>query len=252
MTLKKNYQDLSVKSNQYQNEISSLNSIILKTFLFRMYAFSVKKLVSKNNMSNAKAIGVVLLILFFSFGFFFNNGGVHENELNRKLSFMMNKDFSLPDINNFNVTSNSDSFLTSLGKDDTKKEEETAERVEKKKIKSNKEKKTSQRKKHKNIKTETPKVNNDVNMEEYQPKQEIENIVLPEIKEWRSNTTHILCGNVKQLLPPMDIPYDPNSPMQLCMYIPPDPDEVMDPNSEKSILEVTCRVTDMRINRVYQ
>jgi hypothetical protein len=66
-----------------------------------------------------KAMGVILLILFFTFGFFLNpNGVIDESELNRKLSnCFQDDDIAFNELNSIKITSSVDTMVTVLPKD---------------------------------------------------------------------------------------------------------------------------------------
>jgi len=74
-------------------------------------------------------------------------------------------------------------------------------------------------------------------------------LILPEIKEWKPNTTYLLCNSVNQLTSPVPLPQDPLSPMMLSLFIPPDPEELNMPG-ERSMLEVSCKVIDLKVSRL--
>jgi len=84
-------------------------------------------------------------------------------------------------------------------------------------------------------------------------------LMLPEINEWNPNTTYLLCNNVTHLTPPSSLPIlnDTSSdPMMLSLFIPPDHDNNVDveadPHDENSMLEVICKVVDLKVRRILQ
>eukprot|EP01129_Flabellula_baltica_P012443 TRINITY_DN5625_c0_g1_i1.p1 TRINITY_DN5625_c0_g1~~TRINITY_DN5625_c0_g1_i1.p1 ORF type:complete len:474 (+),score=129.97 TRINITY_DN5625_c0_g1_i1:58-1479(+) len=63
---------------------------------------------------------------------------------------------------------------------------------------------------------------------------------VPELK-FESNTTYLLCKNMKYLTPEEDIPYDPELPLRLSL--------LLEEGESDKLLQVTCQVTDMHHTR---
>lgn len=72
--------------------------------------------------------------------------------------------------------------------------------------------------------------------------------IVPEINQWRPNTTYLLCKNVSQILPPSTTTVLNNNinrhavPVMVSLLIPPD---ALGTTQENTLLEVLCQVIDV-------
>jgi hypothetical protein len=72
--------------------------------------------------------------------------------------------------------------------------------------------------------------------------------VIPEIIQWRPNTTYLICNNVSQILPPPSVlellqqRQNPNPARMVTLLIPPD---ALGTSQENALLQVTCQVLDV-------
>jgi len=238
-------------------------------------------------MNNSKATGVVLLILIFSFGFFIKPDNIiDDSKLNSQLLLNnFGSNFGIEEENFFKTTkfenmvtlSQEDSSVDELG--DKKK---GATKIKSKNLNNNEDKKglvlkqqqtllqineqTSDKiEQHKSIRVKVEMENpiknetlfSSTNDEIYYHQEEVLQVplILPEIKEWKPNTTYLLCNNVKHLTPPIPIPNDTSTEMMLSLFIPPDhhnPAAVETCPEENSMLEVTCKVVDLKVSRILQ
>jgi hypothetical protein len=69
--------------------------------------------------------------------------------------------------------------------------------------------------------------------------------VIPEIIQWRPNTTYLICNNVSQMVPPPSVSnnnVNPNPARMVSLLIPPD---ALGTSQENALLEVTCQVLDV-------
>jgi len=200
-------------------------------------------------MNNSKATGVVLLTMLFTFGLFFNpDSNIDENLLNRKLAENFKDDPLVSEYNEFKNSVEESVLLNN----ETKVDQEDKKKLNK--MKSSKNNDGQEKKKPVTLKPVNQPKEKSINEQVMVPiKEEPTHIagplLLPEIKEWRPNTTYLLCNNVQQLSPPVNISdlQDPNSPMVLSLFIPPEPDDY---SVDKSMLEVTCSVIDMKVSNI--
>jgi len=67
--------------------------------------------------------------------------------------------------------------------------------------------------------------------------------IIPEIIQWRPNTTYLICNNVSQIVPPPSV-LEPQrqTPAMVSLLIPPD---ALGTSQQNSLLEVTCQVMDV-------
>jgi len=67
--------------------------------------------------------------------------------------------------------------------------------------------------------------------------------IIPEIIQWRPNTTYLICNNVSQIVPPSSV-LEPQrqTPAMVSLLIPPD---ALGTSQQNSLLEVTCQVMDV-------
>jgi len=252
LSLRENVETLSKRSSSYEKKFNNSNTMLAKCILFKFFVSSVRFLTSKNkqdNMTHAKATGVVLLIMMFSFGFMLNPDKIIDDDMNRNM------------INSFgNLFETESTSVKSLTKVDnmvtvTSQNEEVLDYEDKKRVTKMKSKVPNEEKRNVKPKpTEVKKTNEksvSVKMEEEtnHTKNQDMAVILPEIKDWKPNTTYLLCNNVKQLTPPVPLPQDPTAPMILSLFIPPDSEELNAPG-EKSMLEVTCKVFDLKVSRL--
>jgi len=245
-----------------KKKMTNFNNMMAKCVLFKLFSSSVRFLTQRNkqlSMTHAKAIGVVMLIMMFSFGFMFNPDKIiDESELNKNIVL---KSFG----NIFEIESNVKStrvdHMATIISGDEGLENVDKKRVTKMKSRNTDDKKITKPKSKEEVKKTDP-MDSDQKVVKVKVEEETESmlnytqiqkpdlsIILPDIKEWKPNTTYLLCNNVKQLTPPVPLPQDLTSPMILSLFIPPDPEEICLPG-EKSMLEVTCKVIDLQVSRL--
>jgi len=90
LSLREDVEILSKKSSSCDKKMTNVNMLLAKCALFKFFVSSVRFLTSKHkqdNLTHTKAIGVVLLIMMFSFGFMLNPDKILDENDDRSIVF---------------------------------------------------------------------------------------------------------------------------------------------------------------------
>jgi hypothetical protein len=273
--LKERITSLSTENARLKEEVMFLNDLIKKTpGLSTMFNSSLQMLsavdASPNGKqtqqlisTNAKAAGLVLLVLLFSFGLFFNPSQLQQQQP-LPLPWDSNAQTTTQAVgrilkagSRFKEASSSGGDAASLF-DVLSTQNFNPERLQRAFLRHRQE---TLQEHNSSIASLSSSRTEESRQSSVQPAEEkkalsIVDDVRRNITQWRPNTTYLMCSDVRHVTPPESVPCDPKSPMFLAFLIPPDSPlssttnnttSNSNSNTNSNLIEVTCQVIDINL-----